>query len=259
MLTMPLKEWTRYRDILAKMSQQAADEFRDAVFKAGGILSPTGLLSSADRNAIIDYAYALVRKYSAGASEVACEWYDALAALSSADVEPAEPAEPPNIHEVAKAVNGTLKTGNEDIVAGAVGRLVKQAGQDTTLQNAIRDGAYVAWIPSGDTCAFCIALASRGFEKASKKTIKNGHAKHIHANCDCFYGVRFDDDTEYAGYDPELYLELYNSTNGTPKERINAMRREFYDINNEKIKEQKRSAYAKQRERESSRAEEKTV
>ena len=37
---------------------------------------------------------------------------------------------------------------------------------------------------------------------------------------------------------------MYNSTEGSPKEKINAMRREFYAENKELINEQKRTAYA---------------
>jgi uncharacterized protein VirK/YbjX len=89
--------------------------------------------------------------------------------------------------------------------------------------------------------------------------IKNGHAEHIHGNCDCAYAVRFNSKTNYAGYDPDKYLAMYNSTSGTPTQKINAMRREFYAENKEEINAQKRDAYAKRKERESSAAEEMDV
>jgi hypothetical protein len=133
---------------------------------------------------------------------------------------------------VAKAINGTAKLGNIGTMASSVGRMVKMTGVDTTMQNAIRDGAEWAWIPHGDTCAFCITLASRGWQRASKKALKNGHAEHIHANCDCTYAVRFDGKTDVAGYDPDKYKRMYYDAEGnTPKERINSMRREFYKQN----------------------------
>jgi uncharacterized protein VirK/YbjX len=59
------------------------------------------------------------------------------------------------------------------------------------------------------------------------------------------------------GYDPKQYLAMYENADGnTPTQRINAMRREFYQDNKEIINEQKRSAYAKRVERNSSAAEE---
>ena len=127
------------------------------------------------------------------------------------------------------------------------------------MKNALRDGAEWAWIPHGDTCAFCIALASRGWQKASKNAIKNGHAEHIHANCDCTYAIRFNERTNVAGYQPDKYLSMYESEPGSPKAKINAMRRKFYAENSEEINSQKRSAYEKRKEREASSAEEMEV
>lgn len=216
--------------------------------------------SYADRQKLIEYAYLTAIKYGEGAAALACAMYDAIAAGSAASVPAAVPAAMPTVAEVAKAVNGTLKTGNASIVADSVGRLVKRTGVDTTMKNALRDGAEWAWIPSGDTCAFCITLASRGWQRAGKAAIKGGHAEHIHANCDCTYAVRFDRKTNVAGYHPEEYLAMYENAEGrTPKDKINAMRREFYAENAEEINAQKRDNYEKRRERESSAAEETEV
>ena len=271
MVTMTLNEWTRYRDLLKRLSDLAAGDFRDAVFKAGGKFGAAGL-DKIPKEELIDYAYALVQKYGTGAAEAACEWYDAIAELSGANVDPAEPAEMPDYGEVAKAINGTLKTGNEEIVAGAVGRQVKLAGQDTTLQNAMRDSSLVAWMTTGDTCAYCLSLSAMGWVNASEDMLEGGHTKHIHPNCDCFYAVKFDPDTIYEGYNyEENYKKVYqaaldqgvikegeqiSNTKLLSKDILNATRREAYDENSEEINSQKRSAYAKQQERESARAEE---
>ena len=211
-----------------------------------------------DTLALIDYAYAVASKYSEGSAALAAEMYDAIAELSGKFYESAELAEIPSYGEVAKTINGTLKQSqNVELVASSIGRLVKRTGADTMLRNAERDGAQFAWIPSGDTCAFCIALASRGWQYVSKQSFRNGHAEHIHANCDCTYSVRFNQDSGVRGYDPKVYADMYYSAEGsTPKMKINSMRRTFYAENSEKINDQKRSAYEKRKERESSRAEE---
>lgn len=251
-MTISEKDWRRYIDALRKVNDEAAGLVL-RYLQTNGI--PT---ERAAINALLEYCYAICGKYSEASAALAAEMYDALAALSGAAVPPALPAPVPEMSEVAKAVVGTMKTGNEEIISSAIGRLVKQTGVDTTMQNALRDGAEWAWIPSGDTCAFCITLASRGWQEASKKAIKNGHAEHIHANCDCTYAVRFDGRSTVAGYDPDKYLEMYNdaSRSHDPTEKINAMRREFYEQNKEEINAQKRSAYEKRKERESSAAEE---
>lgn len=203
------------------------------------------------RQRLIEYAFLIAERYGEGTAALACAMYDAIAEASGVTVASAVPATTPTIGEVAKAVNGTLKTGNERIVAESIGRLVKQTGVDTTMQNALRDGAEWAWIPHGDTCAFCITLASRGWQRASRAAIKNGHAEHIHANCDCTYAVRFDKNSNVAGYRPDEYLQMYEGAEGrTPAQRINAMRRAFYEKNADEINAQKRAAYALRVERE---------
>ena len=228
-MTVSLEEWTRYRDLLAKLSQKAADEFRNAVWSASGRWGGVGL-AGIPREELIDFAYALATKYGEGAAALACEYYDAMAELSGVYLPAAVPAETATIGEVGKALNGAMKFSEEaEYISNVVGRLVKQAGQDTTLQNSLRDGAQFAWIPAGETCAFCLTLASRGWQYASKKAIKGGHAEHIHSNCDCAYAIRFNDKTNVEGYDPDRYLSMYQNAEGrTPQERINSMRRAAY-------------------------------
>ena len=135
------------------------------------------------------------------------------------------------------------RNGKNEIAANlpsGVSRLVKRAGADTSLRNAARDGAEWAWVPHGDTCPFCITLASNGWQNASDKVLKGGHAQHVHANCDCEFAIRFDHRTTVAGYDPEKYLAQYNAAGGD----INAMRRIDYAARKDAINAQKRAAYA---------------
>lgn len=212
-----------------------------------------------DMALLISYSYSVATKYGEGAAALAAEMYDAIAALSDVYVPPAVPAPTATRNETARAIQGArLFSKDPEVTASAVGRLVKQAGEDTTMLNAMRDGAEAAWIPSGDTCAFCITLASRGWQRVSKKSLKNGiHAEHIHSNCDCVHAVRFNDDGNVEGYDPEEYRKMYYSADGTsPEAKINALRREAYAKNKDAINAQKRSAYAKRRELNSSAAEE---
>jgi hypothetical protein len=194
--------------------------------------------------AVLEQAYALSTKYGEAAAEAACEMYDAVRGVSRVSAPPAEPAATATYDEIAKAVNGALKDNAGGQVAQIIGRKVKQAGADTTLKNAIRDGAEFAWVPHGDTCAFCMTLASRGWQTASKAALKGGHAEHIHSNCDCEYAIRFSDRDGVRGYDPNRYKRIYDSHGGD----INAIRREQYQANKEKINAQKREAYAARKE-----------
>lgn len=220
--------WAAYTQQLAKLNKKAGQLMADYIAAHG-----TG-----DADALIAYAHALVTKYGEGSAELACQMYDALAAAARAGVPAAEPAQTAAYSEVARMVQAT-KASLPQIQQG-VSRLVKRAGADTTLKNALRDGAEFAWIPQGDTCAFCLTLASRGWQKASQAAIKGGHAEHIHANCDCEYAIRFDGRSTVAGYDPDEYLRRYRAAGSD----VNALRRVEYAKNKERINAQKRAAYA---------------
>lgn len=241
MATITQNEWNRYVRLLRQLNEKAA--FDIVTFMRNQLLhNPASNaienLTEAQRKELLDYAYAIVQKYGEGAAALSAEMYDAVAILEGRYTAPAEMAQLANYGDVAKAVNGTLlQSSNLDEIANAAARWVKMAGADTTLYNAIRDGAQFAWVPSGETCAFCITLASRGWQYASKKTIKGGHAEHIHSNCDCQYAVRYDERTTIAGYNPDEYRSMYRHADGrTPTEKINAMRREAYaDGNNETL------------------------
>ena len=227
--------WNEYITRLSRLNQKAGQLMRQYIDTHG-----TG-----DADALITYAAALVTKYGEGSAELACQMYDALAEAANAGVPAAEPAVPADYGEVARMVNAT-KNQNPANLPNGVSRLVKRAGADTTLKNAVRDGAEWAWVPHGDTCPFCITLASNGWQKASSKVLKGGHANHIHANCDCEFAIRFDHKTTVAGYDPDKYLAQYNAAGGD----INKMRRVNYAANKERINAQKRAAYAARRLRE---------
>lgn len=248
------KDWLAFVNKMSALNKKAAEGVKEYIMRYG----------FADTDALVGYCYGLADYYGTASAALAASMYDAIAELEGKFYQPAELAPSPSYGDVAKAVRGVLKNSvNSDEISGAVARLVKRAGQDTMLNNGLRDGAEFAWVPNGDTCAFCITLASRGWQPISTKALKNGHAEHIHANCDCSYVVRHSPDTNVRGYDPDKYLEMYNAgasvpyENGddshldnylSPKDKINGMRRAEYAKNKNKINAQHREAYALRKE-----------
>lgn len=220
--------WNEYISRLSRLNQKAGQLMRE--YMDGH--------PEADTDALIRYAYALVTKYGEGSAELACQMYDALAEAQGVTLPAAEPAPTATYGEVTGMVKATQDS--PPSLQQGVSRMVKQAGADTTTRNAIRDGAEWAWVPHGDACPFCRMLASNGWQNASDKVLKGGHAQHIHANCDCEFAIRFDHRTTVAGYDPEKYLAQYNAAGGD----INAMRRIDYAARKDAINAQKRAAYA---------------
>lgn len=254
------KDWNAYVKRLSKLNAKAASEMTQFIDRNG----------VENVKALIDYAYGLTTKYGEASAALSAEMYDAIAALERAILPAAEMAETATYGEVAKTIQGIMKTSvNTEQLSNAVGRMVKQAGADTTLKNAIRDNAEYAWVPVGDTCAFCIALAANGWQPMSSRALKGDHAEHIHANCDCTYAVRFTQDSGVAGYDPDEYYQEYmdadtssfgygsvnNDRDVTKRDyqnmstaRINGMRRAMYAKNKDMINAQKREAYALRKE-----------
>ncbi len=235
------KSWNEYTKKLSKLNQKAGALMREYIGNHG----------TDDTKALMDYAMALIQKYGEGSAELACQMYDSMAEMAGVSLPSAEPAEVASYKEVAKMVNATQESPLQ--MERAVSRMVKRAGADTTLKNAIRDKAEFAWVPHGDTCSFCITLASRGWQRASADVLKGNHAEHIHSNCDCEYAIRFSKNTDVEGYDPDKYLEQYKSAEGkNTQAKINAMRRENYAKNRDSINARKRELYAKEKENQKS-------
>lgn len=177
--------------------------------------------------AVVNYAHEVATQYGEASGELASLMYDMLAEDQGANVPPAVPAQTATYSETWGAVQGSYNE-SEEKVPDAVGRLVKQTGADTMKQNAARDHAEMAFVPVGDTCAFCIMLASRGWERVGKNA--KSHAAHIHPNCDCQYIVRFSPNEGVEGYDENRYKKIYYDADpeGNWKDKLNAIRRSQY-------------------------------
>ena len=227
-MQMTARAWNEYITRLSRLNQKAGQLMRE--YMDGH--------PEADTDALIRYAYALVTKYGEGSAELACQMYDALAEAQGITLPAAEPAPTATYGEVTGMVKATQDSPAN--LQSGVSRMVKQAGADTTVHNAIRDGAEWAWVPHGDACPFCRMLASNGWQKASKNLLKKGHAQHIHANCDCEFAVRFSREFGVSGYDPEKYLRQYRAAGSD----VNALRRIDYAARKDVINAQKRAAYA---------------
>lgn len=242
-----LKEWQKYVNLLDKLNKNAKIEFLQFNMDKGGF-------NNYDRSEMLDVLYALTTKYGEAGATITAQLYDEIAQASGKFLPPAVPAPTLSYGEVAKTVNGAMKfSPSEEYIADVLTKMVKQASADTTLQNAKRDSAEFAWIPSGDTCVYCLSIASGGWKNASKETMKGNHAEHIHSNCNCEFCVRFDRKTSVQGYDPDKYKQMYDSAEGkTSKDKINYLRREQYAENKDEINERKRIAYASRQERENS-------
>ena len=228
--------WHKYISTLAAIDKKAATEMQAWIDKNG----------LQNNDALIQRAYAIATKYGEASAALSANTYDQMAGMMDADIKDALPAETATMEEIAKGVMyGKYHSPSQ--IPGIVGRHARQAGADTMMQNAKRDDAEWAWVPEGDTCAFCITLASNGWQKASRTVLNGNHADHIHPNCDCTFAIAFKekDKRQYDYiYDPKKYRDMYYGADGdTPNERMNYIRRQIYDRNKDEINAQKRDAY----------------
>lgn len=229
------KDWNRYVKKLSSIHKTAGKRMQHYILKEG----------FDDPKKLVDYAYELTQTYGAASASTAARMYEAIGYLQKAGIATPELAASATYGEVAKAVYGTAKHRNIELVAGAVERLVKRQGADTIMHNAIRDKAEWAWIPSGDSCAFCEMIASQGWLPASKEQLAGGHADHIHAHCDCTFAIRFDDTMDIKDYDPDSLRDKYDAAEGhTWRDKVNSMRRDNYAENKDEINAAKRQNYA---------------
>ena len=233
--------WKKYKNAMSLLSKKAASEMDAWILAQGGY-------QAVQFEDAIAMAYSISKKYGEASASLSAVMYDAIAEASGAPVASATVAETATLGEVSKAIYGASSfSQNDNYISGIVGRFVKQAGADTTMQNAVRDGAEWAWIAIGDTCAYCELLSANGWQRASEEVLKGNHAEHIHANCDCEFVIRFDSSTTVQGYKPNK--DLYDHTEGyTIEEKANTLRRQNYARNKTEINEQKRIAYAKRTE-----------
>lgn len=238
-------QWNRYIGILRKLDDYAYDAFLSKMQDCHLLDDFGNIVADIDdwgRKQLINSAYTIAAQSSEATAAVSAEMYSLMAEMQGKVIDVPELEPIPSIEDVAKTVNGVLKTShNSNEMSSAVARLVKRTGVRTTRRNARRDRAEFAWIPSGDSCAFCLALASNGWQSVQSAD----HQEHIHANCDCTYAVRFDGVSNVEGYNPDEYRKEYYSADGSdPTEKINSIRRKYYDENKDKINAQKRAAYA---------------
>ena len=159
---------------------------------------------------LVGFMQDLNDQYGSVSSTVAADWFDEIRETSNvpgvfrsfaADAVPAV--------QVAGSTGWALST--SDGLAALLGvsdRLIKQAGRDTIAFNVDRDArASYARVPRGDTCAFCLMLASRGPVYGSKRSA--GEGNKYHSDCDCVAVPIYRDTDLPSGYDPRKLSEVY--------------------------------------------------
>lgn len=151
------------------------------------------------------------------------------------------------------AINAaTMKPTVDEMLATLSGRIgyTSRASYSVSLfENGRHDPKkprYARCPGSGETCQFCLMLASKGFEYSKGKL---GENVHNHDNCKCTYTCSWDPRPEAQGYDSKKYYDEWQaSIDKEAKERaerngtsIEAERKQIM----ERYKEQSKRSKAK--------------
>lgn len=211
-------------DLSAKSRELFLARFNDG---AGEFVDADGAVPPEKVAALREYAIALLDDVGGAASELAFAYgvdgYDAARAAAVGASLGASPAAP-SVHlaneiAVRGMVDAVKKTGEiaafADACAGRVDYIARKSCGDAVVACAARDPLKprFARVPQGgETCRFCLMLASRGAVYHSEDTA--GAVDHYHANCDCKAVPDFGDGIE--GYDPDvLYSDYIDGSFGT--------------------------------------------
>lgn len=176
------------------------------------------------RDSLLAFVPALTSQYGGMSATLAAEWYD--------DIRPTGTLitgafRAPLASPVAtSAVASTVRWGAShlwtlapaltlSVVSVAVTEYVLRPGRQTVAQAVRQDTdrrVRYARIPSGrETCAFCLAMASRGFVYASEVSAGRKGFNDYHGNCDCVPTPEWSDEPQIEGYDPDRMYAMYEA------------------------------------------------
>ncbi len=218
-----------YRSALDEVSSGAADYLK-AIFEEARKMHPD-LTVAKWREFAIAAMQAAAETYGDMGAELACRLYDSQVAASgyNAATMPAaldrQRAEKVARYQAGKLVEGDFE-GFERECAAFVSNHVREFANSTMTYNWARSarqssryrsasvkaghgGVRFARVPrGGETCTFCIMLASRGFVYWSRETA--GEFNHYHRNCRCLV-VPDDGSGEVEGYDSGEWYERWKA------------------------------------------------
>lgn len=186
---------------------------------------------------VMDAAREVAYKYRMLGSELGAQWYDLCAELAGVDVEAAD-LDVIDEEALAKRAANVAKSAAAQInpVESFTAFLQAQIAEEirtTGMMNLRRDyergtrGGRWARVPVGETCAWCLMLASNGTWYLSQKSAiyaQDGGKYHDDCNCVAVFYADAEDISGYSGI--YRYKEMYYEADN--RRRANATGRDPY-------------------------------
>ena len=167
----------------------------------------------------------IAQKYAMLGAELGAQWYDLCTELAGIKADAAEWDKTPDavIEARAQSAMDRADTDNaRDIFGNYLENIINDSVRRTGSANLWRDyergltpGKW-ARVPVGDTCAWCLMLASQGAWYVSEESALGKEAGHYHDDCDCV-AVFHADPESIRGYSDRLfkYKEMYYDAENT--------------------------------------------
>lgn len=182
----------------------------------------------------------VAERYGVSAQELGAQWYDYCARKAGVNTDAAEVGEInyngidahfenlldayANGDESWEHVEPRIRSAFEDemrnlsreTIIGNLDRDERQSRRRRYRQTARAEArAGYARVPVGETCAWCIMLASLGYYYRSEETALGVEPDHYHAHCDCI-AVPYHGPGAIEGYDDyEMYFDIYATARDT--------------------------------------------
>ena len=136
---------------------------------------------------IVDLATRIAVKYNALGAELGAQWYDLCSRLAGLDVEQAY-VEPVNTKAVAYRASSTMSSASKSDITQTFDAFmqseINNSERMTGMANLWRDykrgkaGGKWARVPVGDTCAWCLMLASNGAYYLTQESALGANPDH---------------------------------------------------------------------------------
>lgn len=190
-----------YNDKLSAVRSEAGNYFKKLA-RAEDLMK---LGEEARKKAIYHAAVDAVNSFTDAAGSAACDFFDAhVTGAQPSSIAPQPWFIKRRLYENIEKYAKTHKLGDDEfmrLLAEEVGGEVVQHANRTTIHNAVKNNLCYARVPFGNSCAFCLMLASRGFVYHSATTAGEDKG-HYHAHCRCKI-VAGKKDTKIGDHNPE--------------------------------------------------------
>lgn len=193
--------------VASQLKQAAVDEFASRIHDGMSVEDVT------------QTAVRIAEKYSMLGCELGAQWYDLCSELAGLDVDPAmlPDIDEDGIRAGAESAASRVSAGGNPAPAwntfleNQVMASIRETGYANLWRDYRRGLAGGRWtrVPVGETCAWCIMLASQGAWYLSEQSALGSEPGHYHSDCDCV-AVFHADANDISGYtDLMTYKQMY--------------------------------------------------